>query len=1273
MTNSIAFRPTLAKVRAITLRVLVGRPEMALPPLPTHSELALYLREGGHDDRQPHPLFDPLWYRAQSPVRRASDSDLTHYLREGDRSGLSPHPLFDPSWYRAQSLDLRPGDTTLSHYVREGDAAGFSPHPLFDPAWYRSQLPDLRPGDTSLSHYLSRGDAAGLSPHPLFDPIWYRRLEPELPAGRNALLHFLTSGFDLASYVEHVRRHPELRGLRDNPLVRHLNQRGSRVVARPLAATTMTPGNRLLRSVADDGARLPWSAPRTDSVRRLAGSTALAASERRIIVYTCCYANYEGLKEPEVVDPSVRYIAFTDNPNLRSEHWEICVLNDYLGSFRRTSRLPKLLPHLYLPDHDFSIYIDASFGWKAPDARAMITACLEDREIGLYRHKHRDCVFEEIDLCEQLGIERPELLAFYREHYADLQLPTHAGLYENGLIVRKNTPAISALNEAWWCIYRGERDQLALMSALHTTGTPVNAIKQGKQIRKGPYLSYAQHERAPLRLEKPKLYVFIAYAPPDFQQDLGRTYNDYMQLLDDGDYALFLDHDAMFCSPDWFRLVQQIMVGYDGIECLTVARTNRIGNPYQRVGVLTDEHRASVHADFSSYLQETQRDWMTNVSQLDSTSGVVLLLSKQTWKKWPFSNGFLKVDNRMHQALRGAGRPVFMPSSLYVYHFYRADGDVSHAKVLDEAPASALLGDAALPNRTAEHRLRNFVYDEASGLDLSHYAGLMHASEWAIFLRSDAMFCDRSWYARVYARLNQLPEGSLLTFNNNVVDATAPRGDDIIEHRAYAASLPVSEPSVRHQPPTANDLIAFMIGKPLLDRLATEDGRNVEDLRGLMERSPGAVFEDRSTYVFCQAGAQPDLEAPSRPTRGELDKALGGNRRVAILTLGFWPSQAGMELMIHNLAVHLTRAGDLVTLYAPRPEKAFEEIPHNYLLKRFKSERHFLELFRRQHAVLPVDVLLVQGGLEAASMALILKRELGVPVVLRTHGEDIQIDDSTGYGYRRDAVKRAVIDENIRTVDRNIVIGEHILPLVKQIAPNTMVETIHNGVDVDRFRPQQTRYLRDKLGLGDDKLILLMVGRNVKKKALHLALHALKAVLPRVPEAVLVHAGKDGNGENLQEVAESLGVAHAFYSLGEVNYFDTPLIYASADLFVFPSKVETFGNVTVEALSSGLPCVEFDYSVNRNKIASGRNGYVVPFGEVTELADRIVELLRDPEKRRAFALEARRSAVATFAWQRVAERYRGIFQEFRSTAVSRDKPVNGFGALPFSSQHAEES
>lgn len=1240
---------------------------------PSENALAHYVSAGDRDGLKPHPLFDPTWYRAQLSTA-LSETALAHYVREGEAAGLSPHPLFDPTWYAMQAGTPRPAEGLLRHYLVRGDVKGLSPHPLFDPAWYRRQLEGRALEETTLAHYLRQGDATGLSPHPLFDPVWYR-WRHGLPTEENALVHLLRTGFDLTAYIRYLRDASGPGLLRDDPLIIALHDRRRLPPKRRSEPATRQPdsGNRLLRSLAreqdkrrEQEARQPRVLGKPAWRQAAQQQRAVSPGNTRIIVYTCCFGNYEALKEPLTTDPSVRFIAFTDNPALSSKHWEICVLSDFLGDARRSSRLPKILPHLYLPDHDVSVYIDASMEWRAPDVHRMLSECLEDCDVGLYRHHRRDCVFDEMDICASLGIEHPEVLAHYRSHYQALGVKRNAGLFENGFIVRRNTAAARAMNEAWWHAYRGQRDQLALSSALVVSGTEVNAIKYGKQMRLNEYVNFWKHERPSLPLKEPKLYVFIAYAPPSYAQDLGRAYNDYMELIEEDAFALFLDHDAMFCSPDWFKMVQKLVTGYEGVECLVVGRTNRIGNPYQRVGVLMDEHRSSAHEQLAAYLNEAQRDWVANVASLDSTSGVIMMLSKRTWRKVPFSSGFLKVDNRMHIAFRESGRPVLMPASLYAYHFYRADGDQSHAVLLDDVTAPSVAPPPPTPEDSHPHVLKNFVIDEAAGLDLAHYAHLLRDGEWAVFLRADAMFCDKTWYPRAFGRLQDLAPDQVVLFGNNLVDAESPSSDDVMEHRAYAATrVGSTELSVIDRALTEDDVVAFLASKATIDALVASGGRSLEQLIARCNGGTNRALFDASTHVFCRSmprsGRQLLREAP--PSL-DLPRAFAAQRRVGILTLGFWPAQAGMELMIHNLATHLTLAGDLVTLYAPKPDKPFEEIRHNYLLKRFRSERHFFEMFRRQHAVLPFDVLLVQGGLEAASMALALKDELGIAVVLRTHGEDIQVDDGTKYGYRRDAVKRAVIDSNIRRVDRNVVIGEHIAPLVKAIAPDTIVHTIHNGVDIDRFRPQQSRYLHDRLGLADDRLVLLTVGRNVKKKAFHLAVHALKSVLERVPQAVLVHAGRQGNGENLTEVARSLGVERAFYALGEVNYFDTPLIYAGADLFVFPSKVETFGNVTVEALSSGLPCVEFDYEVNRHKIDSGVNGYVVPFGEVEQLADRIVELLLDPERRQRFSQAARAKAVDVFAWQRVAQNYRDVFQQFRAVTTPRPRPSSGHGWSP---------
>ena len=1149
-------------------------------------------------------LMDEAQVVARLPT--ADGAPLIHYLgKERGAPHGAPNQLFDAKWYRGQLLDPIPsGMSELEHYVRVGDGRGISPHPLFDPTWYRRQT-NLPATVNALGHFLDEGVSAGYSPHPLFNAAWY------LDGDRQKQFAAATK------LILDSAKHP---GDALNP-----------------AASDRQVGVSVASSAVSE-----WPSHNARS----------SESEDRVVVYTCLFGAYESLKEPlwSGASPSTRFIVFTDDPTLVSVGWEVCVIHDRLSSSRRTSRLPKILPHLYLPDHEISIYLDASLTLKDISPSTMASECLEDADVAIYKHHKRDCVYDELAICAELGIERPELISWYDSLYSSVGLQRRSGLFENTLIVRRNKPAVNAMNEAWWRNYKGERDQLSLMPAIAETGVQVQPIRAGRQVRNNKFVEFAKHHRPALPVKSPKIFVFIAYSPPSYKQDLGRTYNEYMRQLPDDAWAMFLDHDAMFCSDGWFSLASQYAESIQAQPAMLLGMTNRIGNPYQRVGPLHDSHRIDEHSALARVLESQDGDWSSNVAPLNSSSGVVMMLSRKTWEKYPFSHGFLKVDNRMHIALRDASVPIYMPRALYVYHFYRADGDLTHAVRLEDSPvASGSLeesGDRGLLVKTC-------VYDIDSGLDFAHYSELVSDDEWVVFIRADATFCDKSWYKSAHTAA----EGGhfdFYVFPNNLTDIDAPKTDDVLAHRDYVNGTRSSEVKEARKV-TERDLAAFLIRGRKLRTLLESGSNDVPSFVKSLQSTEQDIGRLGAGYVYCQ---RRDLR-PSAGTRAKhkISRSISESRRVAILTLGFWPAQAGMELMIHNLASTLTLLGDAVTLFTPKPKKDFTEIDHDYILKRFSGEEGFYRDFATYHKSLPFDVLLVQGGFEAASMALRMKHAFGVPVVLRTHGEDIQIDEDTGYGYRRDPKKRDIIESNVRSVDANVVIGEHIRPIVLDIAPDSDVEIIHNGVDVHRFRPTASQFLRSRLGIDAHTKVLIMVGRNVKKKAFHLAVEAFAKVCAEVPDVVLVHVGKSGNGVDLRAHAEMFGVSERFFMLGELNYFDTPAAYSDADIFVFPSKVETFGNVTIEAMSAGLPCVEFDYGVNRSKIREGISGYIVPFGDVDSMAARVVELLLDEGKRRSFGQASRDFAVKQFAWERVAEKYRTIF---RRVAHGR---VYG-GALP---------
>jgi len=177
--------------------------------------------------------------------------------------------------------------------------------------------------------------------------------------------------------------------------------------------------------------------------------------------------------------------------------------------------------------------------------------------------------------------------------------------------------------------------------------------------------------------ESPRIYTHIAYAEAN-TKNLGSAYNEFMELLRDDDWACFLDHDAMFTTRDWYHQLVRIVVKYPNAGMFT-AKTNRVHNKAQLFGGKTsDDHDMRNHRKIGRQLACEYYDKVTPLSRRQAVSGVLMLISKRAWKQCRFIDGFLGVDNQMHRDLLDAGMQVYVMEGVYVYHWYRGDGDCSH-------------------------------------------------------------------------------------------------------------------------------------------------------------------------------------------------------------------------------------------------------------------------------------------------------------------------------------------------------------------------------------------------------------------------------------------------------------------------------------------------------------------------------------------------------------------------------------------------------------------
>lgn len=191
-------------------------------------------------------------------------------------------------------------------------------------------------------------------------------------------------------------------------------------------------------------------------------------------------------------------------------------------------------------------------------------------------------------------------------------------------------------------------------------------------------------------------------------------------------------------------------------------------------------------------------------------------------------------------------------------------------------------------------------------------------------------------------------------------------------------------------------------------------------------------------------------------------------------------------------------------------------------------------------------------------------------------------------------------------------------------------EILKNGVDTDLFSPERRdEALRDSLGSG--RALLLYAGRISREKDLAWLAEGYMKLRARRDDAHLVIAG---DGPYRKELEAKLGPAATF--TGFLKGEELARLFASCDLFVFPSTTDTLGRAVAEAQASGLPAVVRGIGGPRECIRPGVSGYVAEPDEEAGFFERIEALLDDPAARKRMGVEAREFA-GTLSWEGVLD------------------------------------
>lgn len=186
--------------------------------------------------------------------------------------------------------------------------------------------------------------------------------------------------------------------------------------------------------------------------------------ESKGVIYTAVFGGYEEIFTPKFINENIDYICFTDDANLKSNFWDIRLVTDleHLDNTRKARTL-KILPHKYLGEYDFSIWVDAGFE-IVYDVEKFLNRYSTSAKLLSVRHTERDCIYDEANVCIAAKLDDENKINNQMERYKSEGYPQKNGLIESGVLYRKHKDQqiINVMNDWYYEVMNfSKRDQLS--------------------------------------------------------------------------------------------------------------------------------------------------------------------------------------------------------------------------------------------------------------------------------------------------------------------------------------------------------------------------------------------------------------------------------------------------------------------------------------------------------------------------------------------------------------------------------------------------------------------------------------------------------------------------------------------------------------------------------------------------------------------------------------------------------------------------------------------
>ncbi len=364
--------------------------------------------------------------------------------------------------------------------------------------------------------------------------------------------------------------------------------------------------------------------------------------------------------------------------------------------------------------------------------------------------------------------------------------------------------------------------------------------------------------------------------------------------------------------------------------------------------------------------------------------------------------------------------------------------------------------------------------------------------------------------------------------------------------------------------------------------------------------------------------------------------------RYAIVTETWPPEVNGVALTVESLALGLRTRGHAVSLVRPRQSPgqvagAGETLVRGAGLPRYPGLKFGLPATRtlaRLWLDTRPDAIYVATEGPLGWSALRAARCLGIPAATGFHTRFDRYMGDYGLGFLQPVAWRWM--RHFHNLADATLVPTRELRGVLQGSGFRNVVVLPRAVDTQRFHPRMRDVaLRKAWGVAADAPVVIHVGRIAAEKNLALAVRAFRELQRMRPDARLAWVGDGPARAQLQREHPDFLFCGVQHGQALARHF------ASGDLFLFPSLSETFGNVTLEAMASGVPTVAFDYGATREHLRDGSHGAAIAPGDEDGFIAATCHLGRDADLRRVMG-DAARDAVAGLRPENVATAFDDI-------------------------------